>query len=751
MRPPGRLLPPVGLFLLGPAAYHGILTPGSALADYDVYLYFVPYREYLAAAWRAGRLLPLWNPAIFLGVPFLANIQAAALYPPNLLFLLLTPEQAIGWLIALHAGLAGSGMYLVAERVLRLRTAGSLVAGAVYMLSAFMVMHAGHLNQSNTLGWTPWLILAADRAAHRPAPRRLAAVAILVALVILAGHTQQAYFSFVLAAGFGLRRLWLARSPARALWRGAALLGSVVLGAGLAALQLAATLELTRQSVRSGGLSITDAATSSLPLRSTLVDLLPDYAGEHRAEFAASIGGVALALVALALVSRWRRAWPWALIGATALAGAYGPKLKLYTLLFHAVPGLALFRAPARLLLFTVVAAAVLSGLGTVALLQHAAAWRRGRRPWARPALALALALAPFAILAGAARLRGLGQGVLVLFPTSVNPINLAIPTALLVAAGGVGAATLRWPRAVLGMPALVACDLLLLASPTYPMNPLPDSLYHDRPAALELFAPSPDSRHLALVPFEAALPEDDRVPGGLSPADRRRYAGFLRQLDPLVPDLGMSAHSLDADGYDGGLLPTRRYVAFRRPLLPAGSGNQPDFTDHLLTDRAHSCEWLREAAVATVLTAGQDPNPEGERCLVRGASTRGLTAWSLVPAAPRARMEDGMWAAVIADDGERLVVAIPNGETGRLLLADAWYPGWTARAGGRELEVQRRDGYTRSVSVPPGAPTVTFEYRPGWLRPALALTALALLVTISLIAWPAPRRGAAARRPSAL
>ncbi len=745
-----RWLPPALLFLLGPAAYHRIITPGWALVDYDVYLYFEPYRQYLAQAWVHGRVLPLWNAGIFLGAPFLANIQAAALYPPNLLFLVLPPEQALGWIMALHAGLAGAGMFFYARTALRLRTLGSTTAGIVYMLNAYLVMHAGHVNQSNTLAWTPWLMLAGDHAALRPTPRRLAAVAVLVAVIVLAGHTQQAYFSFLLAALAALIRLWRLRRLRPALARAAWLAGAVLLGAGLAAIQLAATLDLTRQSVRSGGLPLTEAAVSSLPVHGFLANLLPDYAGEHQAEFAASVGTVALALGLVALMVRPRRAWPWALLGAVALLAALGPRAYLYTALFHVVPGLNLFRVPARLLLFTVFAASVLAGLGVETLVQLRAAAARGRRPLVPVVAALALAAVPFLALWTVAGRSGLGQGRLVLFPAAIDLGNVGRPLLLLAISAALCAAVLRWRRAAVGLPVLVAADLVLLAAPTYAMNPLPDSVYQARPAGLDLVVVSLDQRYLALVPFEAQLPESGRVPPGLSAADRQRYAGYLHQLDPLVPDHGMYSGPLDADGYDGGLLPIKSYVEFRRPLLPPGSGNPPDFADHLLTDRAYSCEWLREAAVTTVLTDGPDPNPPGQSCLQRAGGERGLVAWSLERPLARAHLADGTPARVVSDSGERVVVALPSGAGGRLVLADTWYPGWTASAGGRSLAVRRTAGYLREVEVPPGATEVTFDYRPWWLWPSIAVAAAAAIVTLTLLAWPLLPHGAAAPPPSA-
>jgi uncharacterized membrane protein YfhO len=62
----------------------------------------------------------------------------------------------------------------------------------------------------------------------------------------------------------------------------------------------------------------------------------------------------------------------------------------------------------------------------------------------------------------------------------------------------------------------------------------------------------------------------------------------------------------------------------------------------------------------------------------------------------------------------------------GWLVLSDAWYPGWRATLDGLATRLYRADYLFRSVWVPPGNHTVTFEYRPVsfWAGAALSLTA---------------------------
>ena len=98
------------------------------LAGVDALTYFTPYWAYRMAELRAGHL-PLWNPYLFLGVPFLANPQAAVLYPLHWPLSWLRPEQALVWSALLHVWLAAGFTYTFARRSLGLQPAGRLAGG----------------------------------------------------------------------------------------------------------------------------------------------------------------------------------------------------------------------------------------------------------------------------------------------------------------------------------------------------------------------------------------------------------------------------------------------------------------------------------------------------------------------------------------------------------------------------------------------------------------------------------------------
>ena len=153
----------LGLGLLVLIAFWPIGPAGRVIAGGDLFLYFYPYWAEAARVLQAGRL-SLWNPYLFMGVPFLANSQAGVLYPLNWPFwLLLPPHRALHWSALLHLWLAGSGAYLYARASLRLGHLGAWTAGAALALGGYLGVQIEHINQLQALSWLPWALLLYDR------------------------------------------------------------------------------------------------------------------------------------------------------------------------------------------------------------------------------------------------------------------------------------------------------------------------------------------------------------------------------------------------------------------------------------------------------------------------------------------------------------------------------------------------------------------------------------------------------------
>ncbi|HEV2456158.1 MAG TPA: hypothetical protein VGY98_17980, partial [Verrucomicrobiae bacterium] len=87
------LVPSDGIFNFAPWLESTNQPSNSLLADQ--YLVFVPQHEFTHREFMRGQF-PLWNPNLECGIPNLASIQGALLYPINLLLLPVDPFYAAG-------------------------------------------------------------------------------------------------------------------------------------------------------------------------------------------------------------------------------------------------------------------------------------------------------------------------------------------------------------------------------------------------------------------------------------------------------------------------------------------------------------------------------------------------------------------------------------------------------------------------------------------------------------------------------
>ncbi|MFZ5918272.1 MAG: YfhO family protein [Chloroflexota bacterium] len=584
------LMVPLGLAGLTLVFFWKILLTNLILSGVDVFTYFYPYRDYAAEALRQGRW-PLWNPYLFLGVPFLANSQAAVLYPLHWPLAWLSVPKQIAASIGLHIFLGGVFAYLFARRSLRTTRLGAFIGAVLFAFGGFLSAQVEHLNQLNVSIWLPLLLLLWDKRTDR---RCLLLAGGVVALMLLAGHTQAAYICF---CGWGVYALigpgqeaktWPQR--ARALGERLALLALViVIGAGLAAVQLLPTLELAQLSNRAGGLTYQEASSFSLRPQLLAYTLLPSFGedlaqvfgNEAFSEYVAYLGvmGLFLALIGALFCRTHRYRMVWIVLMALGLFLAVGRLNPAYRVLYKTVPGLDLFRAPARWMLLYILGGAMLAALGADFLLaplpakaEMAARPVQGLTRWAWRRL-----------LSGGA---AVGLPFVLLSPLLDFP---ALPTRIGWAVLG-GIALALWVNGLSGRAAHGVVRVLLPAVLLIELFAAGRGLAHNRATAPEAlsslrtapahllvqasYGPSPPSRFLSLsdIRYDPGDLADiqalfaDQLP---APAIYDLVVAAKRK-EILAPNLPLYYRLPAVDGYDGGLLPLRRYVTLQRLFLDA-------------------------------------------------------------------------------------------------------------------------------------------------------------------------------------
>ncbi|MBI5563698.1 MAG: YfhO family protein [Chloroflexi bacterium] len=550
------------------------------IARGDIFTYFTPYRDFAAQAMREGRI-PLWNPYLFMGAPFLANSQAGVFYPLNWPLSWLETARAINWTIVLHVFIAASGVYAFARSRLSLSIGAAFLAALSFGLGGYLGTQIEHVNQLQGLAWLGWLFLVYDWVIRDQGSgiRRGLLLAVVISLQLLAGHTQTVFISLI---SLGVYALWQMFEA----WRGTKhsyvllitrYLLPVALAAifaiALSAVQLLPTLELTRESARSGGLPMNLAVSFSLDPRLIGRALLPDYAGAmpEGGEFTAFFSVTALVLMVIGglvtgqSVNRTikRALVVVAGVGVLLALGGYNP---IYYLLLK-VPGFDLFRAPARWIVLLVFAGSLLAGVGLDALRESI------KRRWLiAPSLVIAALIASTFMSTSLVPAGASGP----LGPPDVLSLLLwLVPLVMLVAFVSL---VTRHSSLVI----LLACLELFFATRALPYNSrptAPDALTNLRPAitALQVGAQDhlPPDRFLSIskIQFDPGDTAELKSIYGDQLSEKAFYDLIVatKAKEVIAPNLSMFYRLPSVDGYDGGVLPLRNYIAFQQLLLDPG------------------------------------------------------------------------------------------------------------------------------------------------------------------------------------
>ena len=287
------MLPLDNLFQWAPwaavAGELGVEIPQNALIG-DLVVQNYAWKRFILNSLRSGEM-PLWNPYLFAGVPFLAAGQHFAYYPFSLLFLVLPLAQAYGWYTVSQLWLAGVLMY-VFGRVLGLRRAAATLAGLIYQGCGFMVVSAAVFPMIiGAAAWLPLLLACiekivttsdGDTERHMAAFPWAALGAVALGLQILAGHIEFTIYTLLVMAAYAAWRL-LPLTPhasrtthlRSSLW----LFAMVLLGLMLGAVQLIPLYEVGQTNFRQDAATLAQVRSYAFPPRRLLTLALPNFFG----------------------------------------------------------------------------------------------------------------------------------------------------------------------------------------------------------------------------------------------------------------------------------------------------------------------------------------------------------------------------------------------------------------------------------------------------------------------------------------
>lgn len=728
----------------------GLQPPG------DLIQYYLPLAEQAAGRLAAGEL-PLWNPHACSGIPLLATLQVGVFYPASWLAQALPAERALEASMLLQCGLGGG--FMAAWLRSWGRSAPAAATGGVLFVFACLLGETSWPPVVSTLIWLPWLLLCVEKLVSAWRWRWWAGLALGTGLQLLAGFPQLSVYTFYAVGPYAAARLLDQRHkqpPGPVLATAAGLLAAVLLGSGLAAIQLVPTAELVSHSARGvetlerGQIEYLPGQLTARGVLANALDPRPKNTAFDYMDGAGYLGIPTLLLIAGAVLAGPRRGRLWLLLGAAGLALALsdgfgdGLRGRLYEL-YRALPTESPFRTPQRL---RVLYLFVLIGV---------AAWGFDRLT------------APGSLDRRRARLVGLGVALSAALVSVVGGVAVTWRAAGALALLGGAAAGSRRPLlrtgCRLGLFALVVADVALATGEYGSLRSFDgwSRVFHARghvvldgaaSVALEQRAGFDRVEILGLEPMMAAEPAhgvqriscfEDLFPEAwwelsrqVSP--RPISSAILWNVDPerhpTLYDVTSVRWLVLRRDRDGPRTPARVAYSQRELLqihrehdrpLPAA----PEKVGYELVENRDALPrafWIDRFSVVSAERA--------RKAVARGSvDFRQRVLLDREPGFPEPPGDATMLrpARIVRYAPERVEIEVEAPGPGVLVLTDTHYPGWQALVDGREAEILRANGLHRAVALEPGRHLVVFRYRPRSLRLGAALSALCLAVVAGI------------------
>lgn len=718
-----------------------------------------------AARWIRRGIVPLWNPHLYLGMPFVADNQSGLFYPINLLFFALVPEltyQAVELMSVFHVFLAGVLAYLLLRDLPSLRVAAereaiagdttrkvgripAAVGAIAYMLSDLFVVHPGNLNIVATAAWLPLALLCFRRALVHKSAGWSVGTGIVLGTAALAGHAQMTLYVGLAISLLAAYDAAIHAGGWRARLRpiGQLFLASAV-GFGIAALALIPALDMNKYTVRAS-MSYPEAAAFSIPPAGLVGILAPGFFGRGTGTFWAPwsrtevgyVGVVPLLLACVGIVLGWKRspmARFWVLLGTFGLLMALGPYTIVHGLSYALVPLFRQLRVPARAIFLFDLSISILAAQGLDLLL---CPLRRSERRTLRALRAggqwVALALALFALpVLGHAVLASRMQVPEDVFAQQIASLESVIVFLLLLGAGVV-ILFMRERRAVptgmLGIMtgAVIALDLISMGAyvEVEPNDPLTGY------------------RHEEAIAYLSADPEVFRVE--VAAEATGRWApdwALLYEMD----DLGGIWNPLRLGAYDVltwvGIQRTDPfYDLYNVKYLIANQDTAvPDYFQ-LAFEQGEDLIYLntrylpRAYMVYDVVRAGGDISALNKaRAEGFDPRTEIVLKQESTTAAPQSASGAQEGEVVVTDRGPNdWTFRVSTTSAGYLFVSEMWMPGWRAYVDGEARPVLQANYTFRAVAVPAGDHQVRMVYRPLSWQLGLVVT---LITVAALAVW---------------
>ena len=271
------------LFVFWIFFFRELLTGSAYLFDDFIEQYYPG--KFMSSVMLSKGIIPFWNPFVFSGMPFLADLQIAVFYPFNFVLTLFVKNDKLSALaiqnsIIIHYLLTSVFTFYLAKHF-KLSGLFSLLFALMFTYSSYMMVHMIHMPLVEAATWFPLFFLLWLRFIETNKYYYTLLAGIVMAICILAGYPQVPFFNFFFIGVYSLfvsYDLYKSGNLKKGIIILLGLAVTVLITFGLSAFQLLPTLEFIGLSNRAS-FDYNFAKQGSMHIYDYITLIIPKYFG----------------------------------------------------------------------------------------------------------------------------------------------------------------------------------------------------------------------------------------------------------------------------------------------------------------------------------------------------------------------------------------------------------------------------------------------------------------------------------------
>ncbi|MEW6619071.1 MAG: YfhO family protein [bacterium] len=702
----------------------------------DFFMYQYPIRHFTTECLRTG-FIPFWNPYLFCGNPFLANINSAIFYPLSFINCLFPFYFGIKLFMVIHFFLSSLFMYWLMRSWLKIMP--SLISSITYGFSGYLLSMIDTYTILATSTWTPLCFLLINRAIEG---RNFAVIlsGIFLGIQFLAGAPD-----VFLIAILGLFLFSLSKSLVGNNKGIYSFLLAGLIGMGLTLFQSLPFLEMASFSTRIiSGLEYSEATLRALSLAELFTLFIPItksvnfWFGQNIVK-SCYLGIIPFCFILIGIFySKRKLILFWTVLFFVSLLLAMGKYFPVYQLLYKYIPYFASMKDPIKFFSLTVLSGAILTGFGAAKLMEE----NKGIN------FLLIFNLIYFILwlIAWMAKdfilslwINTVEWYFLNIWGSFLSLILLSLTTSLFILKihGYVRASV-----AFIGIIFILIIDLFLMGCK---LNPLIDKGFYDyEPEIVKLI--EKDKDYFRILSAYNIKVNDFTLPP--------MFIINLKLKNSVHPNVGVPYHLYDAYGYDGfrlkdydtlisleqlektskllSLLNIKYIISHFKLINMDIFYDGGDFKVYKNTGYLKRAFFVPKARVVkdrreilNILSKG-DFEPKKEVILEEFPNSKFHPKSQILN--PKSKIQ------IIDYQPNKVIINSSCEKSGFLFLSDTYYPGWKAYIDGKPTKVYRANYLFRAIVLPEGNHQIEFVYFPASFKIGLLGTLITITILVSFM-----------------